>query len=140
VLTFAVMSNYLHIVVKTDPHRTHGWTGREVVERWGLLFPKIDADTGEAGSWATTDIDRCVGNTAWIETWRARLASVSGVMRLLKQRIARKANAGDKVTGHFWEGRFHSVALLDAAAVESCMALCRPETDSCSPGHHARNE
>ena len=43
-------------------------------------------------------------------------------MRLLKQRIARRANAEDKVTGHFWEGRFHSVALLDDAAVVSCMA------------------
>jgi len=122
VLTFAVMSNHLHIVVKTDPHRTQGWTGREVAERWGLLFPKIDADTGAAGQWTAADIDRCAANPAWIETRRARLASVSWFMRLLKQRIARRANAEDKVTGHFWEGRFHSVALLDAAAVVSCMA------------------
>ena len=82
VLTFAVMSNHLHIVVKTDPQRSQGWSGREVAERWGLLFPKIDAETGAAGPWAAADIDRCVTNPAWIETRRARLASVVLVKRI----------------------------------------------------------
>jgi hypothetical protein len=53
---------------------------------------------------------------------RERLASVSWYMRILKQRIARRANAEDGVTGLFCETRFQSVPLLDQAAIVSCMA------------------
>jgi len=43
-------------------------------------------------------------------------------MRLLNQSIARQANREDNCTGHFWEGRFKSLALLDEAALAACMA------------------
>jgi hypothetical protein len=122
VLTFAVMSNHLHIVVRTDPARVHGWSGREVAERWGLVFPKIDPETGDVGPWDDAEVDRCANDPAWVEPRRERLASVSWFMRIFKQRIARRANREDGVTGHFWEGRFQSVPLLDDAAVVSCMA------------------
>lgn len=43
-------------------------------------------------------------------------------MRLLNERVSRQANAEDHYTGHFWEGRFKSQALLDEAALLACMA------------------
>ena len=43
-------------------------------------------------------------------------------MRALKEPIARLANKEHKCTGHFWEGRFKSQALLAKAALLSCMA------------------
>ena len=43
-------------------------------------------------------------------------------MRALNEPIARQANAEDSCTGHFWQSRFTSQALLDERALTACMA------------------
>ena len=43
-------------------------------------------------------------------------------MKVLNENIARQANKEDDCTGHFWQSRFKSQALLDEKAVLSAMA------------------
>ena len=53
---------------------------------------------------------------------RERLPNLSWFMRFLNHPIACQANREDGCTGHFWESRFKSFALLDEEAIIACMA------------------
>ena len=121
VLAYAVMSNHVHVVLRVEPEHAAAWSDAEVAERWVQLFParvdgEIDAEACRRKA--------CVlsGNAERIAVLRERLADLSWFMRCLAEPVARLANAEDRGTGRFWEGRFRCQALLDDDAVLACMA------------------
>jgi REP element-mobilizing transposase RayT len=120
VCAYAIMSNHYHLVVHVDQAKAKAWTLREVVDRWTSMFsapPTVERWlTGEAGQ------AECEDAEAKIETWRARLYDVSWFMKCLNEHLARRANAEDECTGHFWQSRFRSQALLDEAGLLTAMA------------------
>ncbi len=118
---YAVMSNHYHIVVRLDAVAAQNWSAQEVAERWTQLFSKSAlVHRFLAGSDLLTFEHDQVQQQ--IKTWRSRLVDLSWFMRCLNEPIARMANQEDHCTGRFWEGRFHSQALLDERALLACMA------------------
>ena len=120
ICAYAVMSNHLHIVLKLCPEQADLWTTNDVLERWTSLYkgPRLiqllmQGDTLDKAEQDAANI--C------IEEYRKRLKDLSWFMKALNEPIARKANKEDGCTGHFWESRFKSQALLTEDALLSCM-------------------
>jgi hypothetical protein len=99
--------------LSVDRERSGAWSDAEVVERYGKLFPRT------AEKWHALPPSQAADR---LSCWRARLWDPSWFMRCLNESIARRANREDGCTGHFWEGRFRSQALLDAAGLLTCMS------------------
>ncbi|MCL1049977.1 transposase [Shewanella abyssi] len=121
IAAYAVMSNHLHLVLKIDIELANNWTDREVVEQWHQLFKGTEL-TQRFAKGELVEEQNLSPLRHSIAQYRSRLSDISWFMRCLNEPIARMANKEDKCTGRFWEGRFKSQALLDEAAVLTCMA------------------
>ncbi|MBU2550221.1 MAG: transposase [Proteobacteria bacterium] len=121
VVTYAVMSNHLHVVLRTRPDRVDGWSAEETAERWLTLFPMERDEAGRAKAPSRSAIDALARQDGRLIEIRSRLGSVSWFMRCLNEYVARMANREEGCKGRFWEGRFKCQALLDDAALLACM-------------------
>jgi len=120
----AVMHNHLHLVLHVDVEQVKNWSTGEVLKRWHQLFKGTLLTQKYSKHEKGQSLDKfqlaMVENTA--DIYKQRLQDISWFMRSLNEPIARQANREDNCTGHFWEGRFKSQALLDEGALLSCMA------------------
>ena len=120
VCAYAVMSNHTHVVLHVDKHQATQLTDLDVVKRWlklhkSTLLVQRFASGGELTQAELLTLAETIG------VYRKRLFDISWFMRELNEVIGRKANTEDKCTGHFWEGRFKSQALLDEHALAACL-------------------
>ncbi len=120
VCAFAVMSNHYHVVLHINTTMGKELSDHEVLRRWTSIFdgPLLVQRFLANKPLGKAEIDRVVKFAA---LYRERLMSISWFMRCLNEYLARRANAEDECKGRFWEGRFKSQALLDDAALLSCM-------------------
>ncbi len=116
VLAYAIMDNHFHLIVKTHPERAATWSDLEVARRWTTLCPPKNLKD-QVVKLKQEELRELIARPGWVKERRRRLASMSWLMKLIKEKLARQANREDKCRGHFWEGRFTSVPLLDQAAV-----------------------
>jgi len=117
----AIMHNHLHIVLHVDNEQVKNWSMEEVLQRWHQLF-KGTLLTQKFANKQPVDKFQLAMVEKTAEVYKQRLMDISWFMRSLNEPIARQANREDNCTGHFWEGRFKSQALLDEGALLSCMA------------------
>ncbi len=121
VAAYAILHNHYHLVLRVDRQRALQWSDQEVARRWFSLHPRSPLarrfldDQPLSPEELSSIQDR-------IPTWRERLFSLSWFMRALNEHVARRLNREDGKSGRFWQGRFHSQALLDDTALLACMA------------------
>ena len=120
IAAYAVMSNHYHLVLQVDAARVDSWSDDEVIARWFRLYkgPLLIHRLQAGESLSTPEL---VKAGEFISHFRRQLCNISRFMACLNEYIARRANLEDGCTGRFWEGRFKSQALLDEAALLSCM-------------------
>jgi REP element-mobilizing transposase RayT len=121
VVSFAVMDNHLHLLLRNRPDVVGKWSDREVAERRLALLSnrKLRQRAGLAPDSPPTEaeIRGLLGSPRLLRRAREDLSSLGFFHRLLKEPCARAWNREDGVTGHFWEGRFLSPRVLDHAAL-----------------------
>ena len=121
VCAYAVMSNHYHVVLHIHRELGESWDTREILERWTELFsgPLLVQRFLANDALGKPELQRV---EEFAEEYRSRLLDISWFMRCLNEHLAREANREDDCKGRFWEGRYKSQALLDEAALLTCMA------------------
>lgn len=121
VAAFAVLQNHYHLVLHVNRQGCIDASSRCIVRRWHSLFSGTDSSHKFMKGEALEPHERQQLDVL-IDTWRSRLHNISWFMKVLNENTARQANKEDECTGHFWESRYKSQALLDEKAVLSCLA------------------
>ena len=120
ICAYAIMSNHYHLVLHINQAYADTFSNTEVIRRWCQVYKNKLGLRYLAGEKLISAEETLLHSL--VDKWRSRLTDISWFMRALNHNIARRANKEDECTGHFWEGRFKSQALLDEGAVLSCMA------------------
>ncbi|WP_422381123.1 hypothetical protein [Marinicellulosiphila megalodicopiae] len=115
------MSNHFHLVVFIDQEESKQLTDLEIAHRWHQLYKgtMLTQKFANGENLSKVELDAV---TIKINEWRERLLDLGWFVKNINEPLARMANAEDKCTGKFWEGRFKSQALLDEKALLACMA------------------
>ena len=121
VCAYAILSNHYHLVLHIDEQTALEWSDMEVARRWTWLFTGPALVRAFVAGQKLTEAQQNIVHKH-IQDYRKRLCDMSWFMKCLNEPIARQANAEDNTTGHFWQARFSSQALLDEAAVLTAMA------------------
>jgi hypothetical protein len=119
-ITFAILSNHFHVILRSRPDVVSAWSDTEVARRWlGLSHqPKNPGDSVPEPS--QKEINKIVNDKKKLAEIRIRLSDISWWMKYADEKIAKRANAEDGTKGSFWEARFGSTLLLDDASLLGC--------------------
>ncbi|MFN7845125.1 MAG: transposase [Pirellula sp.] len=119
VLSYAILSNHVHVILRNRPDVVASLTDEEVAIRWLRVFPgrRIEEHLAEPSQ---VDVQRVLSDADLLAKIRTRLSDISWFMRALAEPIARMANSQDQCTGRFWEGRFKAQRIVDDAGLLAC--------------------
>ena len=105
-LSYAIMSNHFHLILRSRPDVVATWDDTEVARRWLMLCPVRKDGNGMAEEPNEFELNSIRNDAERLAEIRTRLSDISWWMRLFSQHIAQKANAEEQETGRFWQSRF----------------------------------
>lgn len=117
---FAIMSNHLHLVLRTIPRLIERLGTWEIARRWLRMYPGKRVLDGQWIEPTEEQVKKLAENKKEIHKIRKRLSSISWFMATLSEYLARRANREDDVTGRFWQGRFASREVTDEPSLLAC--------------------
>ena len=100
-LTYTLMSNHIHLVLRSRPDVVAAWTDEDVARRWLRLFPQRREQDGSPAEPLEAEIQSIVNQSEVLQERRRRLSDISWWMRCTTEHIARHANREDGCTGRF---------------------------------------
>lgn len=119
VLTYAILSNHLHIVLRSRPDIVQEWSDEQVATHWLQIFPGYRLEEHLAVP-TPEQVQALCQDTERLLEIRLRLSDISWFMRAFAEPIARQANRQDGCKGCFWEGRFKAQKIVDEAGLLAC--------------------
>ncbi|AMV32830.1 hypothetical protein VN12_11950 [Pirellula sp. SH-Sr6A] len=122
VLGHAIMSNHFHSVLRSRPDIVQEWDDTEVARRWMLMCPKRKNKDKTPAEPNEKELDAIRTKPEKLKEIRLRLSDISWWMRILCQRVAKRANLELQETGRLFNGRFKAVRLLDDEAILACVS------------------
>ena len=111
-LEWLVMSNHYHLVLHVDRDACLKATPKSIARRWHRIFSGTEVSRKFIEGEQIEKYERSQLDSL-IDKWRPRVHDISWFMKVLNENVAKRANAEDECTGHFWESRYKSQALLD---------------------------
>jgi hypothetical protein len=119
VLSYAILSNHFHVVLRSRPDIVSAWSDKESALRWMQLFQGKRFQE-QLESPTTSDVQALANDSEKLAVVRSRLSDLSWFMKTIAEPIARRANSEEKLTGPFWEGGFKAQRLLDEVGTLIC--------------------
>lgn len=131
ILRFAIMDNHVHFLLRTRPDIVRTWSDEDVAWNYLNLCPKNKRRRKVNGKWhyevvdpTQEDVDEILGDRKKLKKLRKKLSSLSFWMQLLKQKVAKRANAevqkDDVCKGAFWKGRFEMTVIHSREYLLTC--------------------
>jgi len=118
----AILSNHIHLVLRSRPDVVAEWDDSEVARRWLMLCPVRRDENRQPMEPTEFELNHIRNDKEKVVVLRNRLSDISWWMRLLSQNIAQRANKEDREVGKFWQARYRAVRLLDETAILACAA------------------
>lgn len=114
VLSFAVLSNHFHVVLRTRPDAVADWSDDEVARRWWLLFPQRRNEDGSAAGPTEFELRSLTADKTELAEHRKRLSADESCRIPATGRLdvpptasgqtwgdSERRSAGDRTSGQF---------------------------------------